>query len=35
MAENVLTFVEIGTCTIMAQTGSQRAYLDVEVSEAR
>lgn len=35
MAENVLTWVEAGTCTIMAQTGSQRAYLDVEVAEAR
>lgn len=34
-SENVLTWLEAGTCTVMAQTGSQRAYLDVEISPAR
>jgi len=35
LAENVLTWLETGTCTIMAQTGSQRAYLDVEIGAGR
>jgi hypothetical protein len=32
--ENELTWLEAGTCTVMAQTGSQRAYLEVEISPA-
>lgn len=32
LEENVLTWLEPGACTVMAQTGSQRGYLDVEVS---
>ncbi len=35
LAENVLTWLEAGTCTVMAQTGSQRAYLEVEIGSSR
>ncbi len=31
--ENVLTWLEAGLNTVMAQTGSQKAYLEVEVGE--
>ncbi len=33
--ENELTWAEAGTCEVMAQSGSQRAYLSVEVRPAR
>ncbi len=32
--ENELTWAQAGTCEVMAQTGSQRAYLQVEVQAA-